>query len=276
ARRPVRAPLAAGGLERDAALGLRRPDRRLVRHRDRAPAVGGAGTDAHRRGGGRTERRHGPGLAGHVRGRLCVRVRLRRLVSDAPGAARAGSRRRRARPGRGRPHAGTPDLHRRHPRRGLMDIEQWLPVAWFVVICFGILMYVVLDSFVLGLGILAPLARIPQELALMMNTAAPIWDGNETWLVLGAAGLMAAFPAVYALVLSSLSLPVLVMVMALVFRGVAFEFRIKARSSRWIWGAAFFAGSLLAAMAQGMILGAIVEVLTVEDGCYVGGAFGWF
>jgi cytochrome d oxidase, subunit II (cydB) len=157
-----------------------------------------------------------------------------------------------------------------------MNIEQWLPVAWFVVICFGILMYVVLDGFVLGLGILAPFARNPQELDLMMNTAAPIWDGNETWLVLGGVGLLAAFPAVYALVLSSLYLPVLVMVMALVFRGVAFEFRFKARRSRWVWGGAFFAGSLLTAVAQGVILGAIVQGLAVEDGRYVGGAFGWF
>ena len=157
-----------------------------------------------------------------------------------------------------------------------MDMAQWLPVAWFVVICFGVLMYVVLDGFVLGLGILAPFARTPQELDLMMNTAAPILDGNETWLVLGGVGLLAAFPAAYALVLSSLYLPVLVMVMALVFRGVAFEFRFKARRSRWVWGVSFCAGSLLAAVAQGVILGAIVEGLAVEDGRYVGGAFGWF
>lgn len=156
------------------------------------------------------------------------------------------------------------------------SVETWLPVAWFAVIAFGIMMYVLLDGFVLGLGILAPFAEDDDQLDHMMNTAAPIWDGNETWLVLGGAGLLAAFPKVYALVLSALYLPVLLMLIALVFRGVAFEFRFKAHRLRRAWGIAFWLGSVFAAFAQGVILGAIVEGMPLQEGKYIGGAFGWF
>jgi len=110
----------------------------------------------------------------------------------------------------------------------------------------------------------------------MMNTAAPIWDGNETWLVLGGVGLFAAFPKAYATVLSALYLPVLLMLIALVFRGVAFEFRFKAQRAKPAWGAAFSLGSIFAAFAQGVILGAIVEGMPLQEGKYVGGVFGWF
>jgi cytochrome d ubiquinol oxidase subunit II len=157
-----------------------------------------------------------------------------------------------------------------------MDMATVLTVAWFAVIGFGVLMYVVLDGFVLGIGILAPFAEDEPQLDVMMNTAAPIWDGNETWLVLGGAGLMTAFPKAYAALLSALYLPVLLLVMALVFRGVAFEFRFKAQRSRRLWSVSFALGSLLAAFAQGVILGALVEGLKMQDGRYVGGAFGWF
>lgn len=158
----------------------------------------------------------------------------------------------------------------------LPPVETWLPVAWFAVIAFGVMMYVLLDGFVLGLGILAPFAQDDDQLDHMMNTAAPIWDGNETWLVLGGAGLLAAFPKVYALVLSALYLPVLLMLIALVFRGVAFEFRFKAHTLRRAWGTAFWLGSVFAAFAQGVILGAIVEGMPLQAGKYIGGAFGWF
>ncbi len=157
-----------------------------------------------------------------------------------------------------------------------MATETWLPVAWFAVIAFGIMMYVLLDGFVLGLGILAPFAEDEDQLDHMMNTAAPIWDGNETWLVLGGAGLLAAFPKVYALVLSALYLPVLLMLIALVFRGVAFEFRFKAKTLRRAWGIAFWLGSVCAAFSQGVILGAIVEGMPLQGGKYIGGAFSWF
>ncbi len=157
-----------------------------------------------------------------------------------------------------------------------MDLQTVLPVVWFGVIGFGVLMYVLLDGFVLGLGILAPFAENEGQLDHMMNTAAPIWDGNETWLVLGGAGLLAAFPQAYAIVLSALYLPVLLMLIALVFRGVAFEFRFKARRAKRFWGIAFAAGSMLAAFAQGTILGALVEGMPLEEGKYVGGALDWF
>jgi cytochrome d ubiquinol oxidase subunit II len=157
-----------------------------------------------------------------------------------------------------------------------MELQTVLPVVWFAIIGFGVLMYVVLDGFVLGLGILAPFAEDGGQLDHMMNTAAPIWDGNETWLVLGGAGLLAAFPRAYAVVLSSLYVPVLLMLIALIFRGVAFEFRFKATRGRRFWGAAFSVGSMVAAFAQGVILGALVEGLPLVDGEYVGGAFAWF
>ena len=153
------------------------------------------------------------------------------------------------------------------------ELATVLPVLWFGVIGFGVLMYVLLDGFVLGLGILAPFAEDGAQLDHMMNTAAPIWDGNETWLVLGGAGLLAAFPAAYALVLSTLYLPVLMMLIALIFRGVAFEFPFKATSGRPFWGAAFSIGSMVVAFAQGVILGALVEGLPRGDG---GGMFAWF
>ncbi|HEY1228954.1 MAG TPA: cytochrome d ubiquinol oxidase subunit II, partial [Ramlibacter sp.] len=155
-------------------------------------------------------------------------------------------------------------------------MEYWLPVAWFGVIGFGVLIYVLLDGFVLGLGVLAPFAEDEAQLDHMLNTAAPIWDGNETWLVLGGVGLFAAFPKAYALVLSALYLPVLLMLIALVFRGVAFEFRFKARGGKPWWGAAFSLGSIFAAFAQGVILGALVEGMPLQDGKYVEGVFGWF
>ncbi len=158
-----------------------------------------------------------------------------------------------------------------------MNMEWWLPVIWFGVIGFGVMMYVLLDGFVLGLGILAPFAEDESQLDHMMTTAAPIWDGNETWLVLGGASLFAAFPKAYALILSALYLPVLLMLIALVFRGVAFEFRFKASGpAKRFWGAAFALGSLFAAFAQGLILGALVEGMPLTEGKYIGGVFGWF
>ena len=157
-----------------------------------------------------------------------------------------------------------------------METATWLPVAWYFVIGFGVLMYVLLDGFVLGLGVLAPFAEDAGQLDHMMNTAAPIWDGNETWLVLGGTALFAAFPKAYAVLLSALYLPVLLMLVALIFRGVAFEFRFKARRGRRFWGGAFAAGSMVAAFAQGVILGALVEGMPLEEGRYLGGAFDWF
>ena len=151
-----------------------------------------------------------------------------------------------------------------------------LPVVWFAIISFGVLMYVLMDGFVLGIGILAPFAEDDAQLDRMMNTAAPIWDGNETWLVLGGAGLLAAFPKAYAIMLSGLYLPVLLMLIALVLRGVSFEFRFKATTSKHIWGTCFAIGSIAAAFAQGVMLGSIVEGMPLQGGKYLEGPFGWF
>lgn len=157
-----------------------------------------------------------------------------------------------------------------------METHALLPVVWFGIIGFAVMMYVLMDGFVLGIGVLAVFAEEERQLDQMMNTAAPVWDGNETWLVLGGAGLLAAFPKAYAILLSALYLPVLLMLLALVLRGVSFEFRFKAvRSRRW-WGICFALGSISAAFAQGVMLGAIVEGLALQDGKYVAGAFGWF
>ena len=151
-----------------------------------------------------------------------------------------------------------------------------LPVIWFGIVGFAVLMYVLLDGFVLGIGVLAPFAEDDKQLDLMMNTAAPIWDGNETWLVLGGVGLMAAFPKAYAIMLSTLYLPVLIMLAALVLRGVSFEFRFKAARSKVLWGVCFAVGSILAAFSQGVMLGAIAEGLPLKSAAQVGGVHNWF
>jgi cytochrome d ubiquinol oxidase subunit II len=151
-----------------------------------------------------------------------------------------------------------------------------LPVIWFGIVGFAVLMYVLLDGFVLGIGVLAPFAEDEQQLDLMMNTAAPIWDGNETWLVLGGVGLMAAFPKAYAIMLSTLYLPVLIMLAALVLRGVSFEFRFKATRSKGLWGVCFAVGSILAAFSQGVMLGAIAEGLPLKAVDHVGSVHNWF
>jgi cytochrome d ubiquinol oxidase subunit II len=155
-------------------------------------------------------------------------------------------------------------------------LETLLPIVWFGIIGFGVLMYVLMDGFVLGIGILAPFSEHESQLDQMMNTAAPIWDGNETWLVLGGAGLLAAFPKAYSVMLSGLYLPVLLMLIALVLRGVSFEFRFKAHTSKRLWGVCFGIGSILAAFAQGLMLGAIVEGMPLQGGKYLGGPFAWF
>jgi cytochrome d ubiquinol oxidase subunit II len=158
-----------------------------------------------------------------------------------------------------------------------MTLANTLPVVWYFIIGFAVMMYVLLDGFVLGIGILTPFADDDQQRDHMMNTAAPIWDGNETWLVMGGAGLMAAFPKAYAVVLSALYLPVLFMLIALIFRGVAFEFRFKAAKSRVVWGFAFAAGSIITAFMQGLILGALVEGMPLTGGKYIhAAAFMWF
>jgi cytochrome d ubiquinol oxidase subunit II len=136
-------------------------------------------------------------------------------------------------------------------------------------------MYVIFDGFDLGIGILFPFAESERERDQMMNSVAPFWDGNETWLVLGGAGMMVAFPLAYSIILPALYLPVIFMLLALVFRGVAFEFRWIAGSSKGHWTFAFTAGSALAAFCQGLILGGLIQGVKVENGAFAGGAFDW-
>lgn len=151
-----------------------------------------------------------------------------------------------------------------------------LPVVWFVIIVFGLMMYVIMDGFDLGIGILFPFVRDRGSRDVMVNTVAPVWDGNETWLVLGGAGLMAAFPLAYAVLLSALYLPLLFMLLGLIWRGVAFEFRFKAdENHRPFWDIAFAGGSYVATFFQGVALGAFLNGFEVRNGAHVGGAFDW-
>jgi len=151
-----------------------------------------------------------------------------------------------------------------------------LSLIWAVIIAFGVMMYVVMDGFDLGIGILFPFVKSAGERDVMMNTVAPVWDGNETWLVLGGAALFGAFPLAYAVVLSALYLPLIFMLLGLIFRGVAFEFRFKAKAAkRHIWDKAFIGGSLTATFFQGVTLGAYIDGFEVVDRVYVGGALDW-
>ena len=151
-----------------------------------------------------------------------------------------------------------------------------ISLLWAVIILFGIMMYVIMDGFDLGIGILFPLMPAREDRDVMMNTVAPVWDGNETWLVLGGAGLLAAFPLAYAVILSAFAMPLILMLLALIFRGVAFEFRFRASDERrrW-WDAAFIGGSVLATFFQGVTLGAYIDGITVVNRAYVGGALDW-
>jgi cytochrome bd ubiquinol oxidase subunit II len=151
-----------------------------------------------------------------------------------------------------------------------------LALIWAIIILFGIMMYVIMDGFDLGIGILYPLFASKEDRDVMMNTVAPVWDGNETWLVLGGAGLLAAFPLAYAVVLSALYLPLILMLIGLVFRGVAFEFRFKAREhERHIWDKAFIGGSLVATFFQGVALGTYIKGIPVAGRAYAGAALDW-
>jgi len=151
-----------------------------------------------------------------------------------------------------------------------------LPLIWYGLIGTALFLYVLLDGFDLGLGILFPFAPSDQCRDRMMNSIAPFWDGNETWLVLGGGGLFAAFPLAYAILMPAFYIPVILMLLGLIFRGVAFEFRFKATGrSRRIWDLSFHFGSLAASLMQGMMLGAFVRGVEVEGRGFAGGAFDW-
>ena len=151
-----------------------------------------------------------------------------------------------------------------------------LPLIWYGLIITAIFLYVILDGFDLGVGVLFPFAPSDKCRDRMMNSIAPFWDGNETWLVLGGGGLFAAFPLAYAVLMPALYIPIIVMLLGLVFRGVAFEFRFKAAGrSKKVWDHAFHFGSLAAAFSQGVVLGGFVQGVAVQGRSFAGGAFDW-
>jgi cytochrome d ubiquinol oxidase subunit II len=155
---------------------------------------------------------------------------------------------------------------------GAIDIA----TIWAFIIAFAVFVYVVMDGFDLGLGILFPLFPNRGDRDVIMNSVAPVWDGNETWLVLGGGGLMAAFPLAYAVLMPALYTPMIAMLIGLIFRGVAFEFRWRTtQSKRNRWDLAFAGGSLLAGLAQGIALGAILQGVHVEGRHYAGGWWDW-
>ena len=152
-----------------------------------------------------------------------------------------------------------------------------LTFAWGFLIALAVLIYVILDGFDLGLGMLFAAERERGDRDVMMNSVAPVWDGNETWLVLGGGGLFAAFPLAYALILPALYAPIIAMLLALIFRGVAFEFRWRTERWRGVWDIAFIGGSAVAALSQGVALGGLLQGIDVDKAAraYAGGWWDW-
>ena len=146
---------------------------------------------------------------------------------------------------------------------------------WTLILALGVFMYVLLDGFDLGVGILFPFVGSEEARTLTMNSVAPVWDFNETWLVLGGVGLLAAFPLAFAIIIPAVYFPILLMLLGLIFRGVAFEFRLKSTGARHWWNRAFFAGSLVATYFQGVVLGMFVQGFEVSGRAYAGGSFDW-
>jgi cytochrome d ubiquinol oxidase subunit II len=156
-----------------------------------------------------------------------------------------------------------------------MAVNIDLATIWAFIIAFAVFAYVVMDGFDLGIGILFPAFAVGEERDQAMNAIAPVWDGNETWLVLGGGGLFAAFPLAYGVILTATYPLIIAMLLGLVFRGVAFEFRWRDPGHRALWDAAFTLGSIVAAFAQGVTLGAILQGVTVAHDAYAGGWLDW-
>lgn len=156
-----------------------------------------------------------------------------------------------------------------------MLVNTDLTAIWAFIIAFAVFMYVVMDGFDLGIGILFPFFRKGEERGQAMNAIAPVWDGNETWLVLGGGGLFAAFPLAYSIILPATYPLIIAMLLGLTFRGVAFEFRWRDPRHERFWDFAFFAGSLVAALSQGMILGALLQGIEIDGRAYAGGWLDW-
>ncbi len=150
-----------------------------------------------------------------------------------------------------------------------------LPHIWAALIAFAVLMYVMLDGFDLGVGMLFAVEHEKHDRDIMMNSVAPVWDGNETWLVMGGGGLFAVFPLAYATVLPALYMPLTIMLLALVFRGVAFEYRWRTERGQFLWNWGFWGGSFVAAFSQGIALGALVQGISITERAYSGGWWDW-
>jgi cytochrome bd ubiquinol oxidase subunit II len=159
----------------------------------------------------------------------------------------------------------------------MVDFTYWLPIIWAVIVIMAITIYVALDGFDLGIGMLFAVERDRARRDVMVNTIAPVWDGNETWMVLGGAALYGVFPGAYATLLPAFYLPIVLMLVALIFRGVAFEFRVMTRDTprEGIWNAGFMIGSAVGAFCQGAILGGVIQGVSVINGAFSGGAFDW-
>ena len=150
-----------------------------------------------------------------------------------------------------------------------------LPLIWAGLLSLGVFIYVALDGFDLGIGLLFPFLAKDEDRDVAMNSVAPVWDGNETWLILGGGGLFAAFPLAYAIVMPALYAPFIIMLLALVFRGVAFEYRWRDKSHERIWDASFVLGSFMATFMQGIVLGTFVQGIEVQGRAYAGGWWDW-
>lgn len=151
-----------------------------------------------------------------------------------------------------------------------------LSVIWFAIIVFATLMYIVMDGFDLGIGILMPFIKNEKHKDVMVNTVAPVWDGNETWIVLGGAALFGAFPLAYSVIIEALTVPLTLMLVALIFRGVAFEFRFKALENHLkFWDRSFMLGSIFTTFLQGIVVGAVIQGFNVENRTFVGGQLDW-
>ena len=155
-------------------------------------------------------------------------------------------------------------------------ISLWLPIVWAAILGVAVALYVVLDGFDLGIAILFPFEPNEGRRDQMMNSVAPFWDGNETWLILGGGGLFMAFPQAYAVIMPALYLPIIIMLLGLVFRGVAFEFRWAAKPKHKLWDTAFTGGSMVATFMQGVVLGGLLQGIHVENDMFAGGPLDWF
>src|SRR5690606_8373564 len=162
-----------------------------------------------------------------------------------------------------------------HDRGSRLMEGEWLPLVWLLLIAFAIFMYVLLDGFVLGIGILFQFAPSDHDRDAMMMSVAPIWDGNETWLVLGVGGLLEVFPIAYSIVLAALYLPFIFMLFGLIFRGIVFQMRFQADTSRPICEPYFQIGSIVATFFQGVVLGSFVRGFEIQGDTFVGGALHW-